>query len=212
MRTRTVLRAMGAGALLALGLNAGTAAAAAFTLSACELEHPLRLTVVAAECGVLSVAENPQAPSGRHIGLHVARVPAISRRKQADPLFILAGGPGAAATAFYATVAGAFARIHRDRDIVLIERRGTGRSNPLDCEADEALLYRATDTEIANQTQRCLTRLSARSLGRRAHQPVRHLLWHPGRAALPAPLSAARPRGDSRWRRAGAAGARAGHG
>ena len=167
MRMRTVLRALGAGALLALGVNAGTAAAAAaapgLTLSACELEHPLRLTVVAAECGVLSVAENPQDPEGRHIGLHVARVPAISRRKKADPLFILAGGPGAAATAFYATVAGAFARIHRDRDIILIDQRGTGQSNPLDCEADEALLARATDTEIADQTRRCLTRLSARA-------------------------------------------------
>src|ERR1700730_6541521 len=163
MRTRTVLRAMGAGALLALGLNAGTAAAAAFTLWACGLEQPVRLTVVAAECGVLSVAKNPQDPEGRHIGLHVAHVPAISRRKQADPLFILAGGPGAAATAFYATVAGAFARIHRDRDIVLIDQRGTGESNPLDCEADEALLYRATDTEIAADTRRCLTRLSARA-------------------------------------------------
>ena len=107
MRMRTAPRALGAGALLALGLNAGTAAAAApgLTLSACELEHPLRLTVVAAECGVLSVAENPRDPEGRHIGLHVARVPAISRRKQADPLFVLAGGPGAAAGAFYTTVA-----------------------------------------------------------------------------------------------------------
>jgi len=121
--------------LLVLGLAAGTAVAAApgLALSACELEHPLHLTVVPAECGVLSVAENPQDPEGRHIGLHVARVPAISRRKQTDPLFILAGGPGATASAFYATVAGAFARIHRDRDIVLIDQRGTGQSNPLDC-------------------------------------------------------------------------------
>src|SRR5256886_17289482 len=100
---RIAPRAMSAGALLALGLTAGTVAAAAgapgLELSACELEHPLRLTVVAAECGVLSVAENPHDPAGRHIPLHVARLPAISRRKQPDPLSILAGGPGAAAGA-----------------------------------------------------------------------------------------------------------------
>src|SRR2546430_11494418 len=111
---RTAGRARGGGALLALGLPAGTVAAAAsapgLTLSACELEHPLRLTVVAAECGVLSVPENPQDPAGRHIPLHVARVPAISRRKQPDALFILAGGPGASAGAFYATVAGGLPR------------------------------------------------------------------------------------------------------
>src|SRR3984893_11981974 len=104
-RMRTALRALGAGVLLVLGLTAGTRVMAepALTLSACELEHPLRLTAVPAECGVLSVAENPQDPSGRHIGLHVARVPAISRRKQADPLFILACGPRAAARALCAT-------------------------------------------------------------------------------------------------------------
>jgi pimeloyl-ACP methyl ester carboxylesterase len=165
MRMRTALRALGAGALLVPGLTAGALAATApgLALSACELEHPLRLTALPAECGVLSVAENPHDSSGRHIGLHVARVPAISRRKQADPLFVLAGGPGAAASAFYATVAGAFARIHRDRDIVLLDQRGTGRSNPLDCAADPQLLFRATDTEIAADTRRCLARLSTRA-------------------------------------------------
>jgi pimeloyl-ACP methyl ester carboxylesterase len=161
---RIAPRAVGAGALLMLGLSAGTAAGApGLVLSACELEHPLRLSVVAAECGVLSVAENPQDPAGRSIPLHVARVPAISRRKRADALFILAGGPGAAASAFYTTVAGAFARIHRERDIVLIDQRGTGGSNPLDCAGDAQLLYRATPDEIAADTRRCLTRLSARA-------------------------------------------------
>ena len=161
---RTALRALGAGALLVPGLTAGLAAdAPGLALSACELEHPLRLSALPAECGVLSVAENPHDPSGRHIGLHVARVPAISRRKQADPLFVLAGGPGAAASAFYATVAGAFARIHRDRDIVLVDQRGTGRSNPLECAADQRLLVRTTDTEIAADTRRCLARLSTRA-------------------------------------------------
>src|SRR2546429_6201431 len=112
--------ARGAGALLALGLTAGGLAAAAgapgLELSACELEHPQRLTVVAAECGVLPVAENPQDPAGRHVPLRVARVPAISRRKQPDALFILAGGPGAAARAFYATPAGALPPPHPPRD------------------------------------------------------------------------------------------------
>src|SRR2546430_6230982 len=149
--------ARGAGALLALGLAAGGLAAAAgapgLELSACELEHPQRLTVVAAECGVLPVAENPRDPAGRHVPLRVARVPAISRRKQPDALFILAGGPGAAASAFYATVAGAFARIHRERDIVLVDQRGSGGSNRLDCEADAQLLYRASEAEIAAGTR-----------------------------------------------------------
>jgi pimeloyl-ACP methyl ester carboxylesterase len=152
-------------AVLLLGDIPGACAQAAptLTLSSCELVHPLRLTVVAAECGVLSVAENPADPHSRRIGLHVARVPAISRRKLADPLFVLAGGPGQAASAFYATVAGAFARINRDRDIVLIDQRGTGGSNLLDCPEDEAALYRASDAQILESTRACLSTLSARA-------------------------------------------------
>ena len=38
--------------------------------------------------------------------------------------------PGQAASAFYATVAGAFERIHRERDIVLVDQRGTGGLEP----------------------------------------------------------------------------------
>src|ERR1700756_4531340 len=127
------LRPPRAAVLLALGLPAGSATPTppALALSACEIEHPLLHTVVAAECGVLTVAENPQRPGGRQIGLAVARVPAVSRRKRPDPLFVLAGGPGQAASEFYATVAGAFARIQRERDIVLVDQRGTGGSNRL---------------------------------------------------------------------------------
>src|SRR4029077_17616795 len=119
--------------------------------------HPLRLTVVPAECGVLSVAENPADAHSRRIGLHVARVPAISRRKLADPVFVLAGGPGQAASAFYASVAGAFARINRDRDIVLVDQRGTGASNLLACPDEAETLYRESDAQISAHTRACLT-------------------------------------------------------
>lgn len=129
----------------------------------CELEHPLRLTVVAAECGWLTVAENPGKPSGRQIRLRVARVPAISRERRADPLLVLAGGPGLAATTFYASIAGAFARIHRDRDILLVDQRGTGGSNPLECHEDEDLEYRASDSEITQAARRCLASLAPRA-------------------------------------------------
>jgi pimeloyl-ACP methyl ester carboxylesterase len=138
-------------------------AAAALSLTACVIEHPLRLTVLAADCGVLEVPENPAEPRGRQIGLHVARVPAVSRRKLADPLFVLAGGPGQAASSFYATVAGAFERVHRERDIVLIDQRGTGASNPLDCAEDEDRLYRASEAEVSAATQRCLAALKVRA-------------------------------------------------
>jgi pimeloyl-ACP methyl ester carboxylesterase len=154
-------RAVALGFLLAVG--AARSAAAALTLTPCELEHPLRLLVLPAECGVLNVPENPDEPRGRQIGLHIARVAAISRRKQPDPLFVLAGGPGAAAGAFYASVAPALARIQRDRDIVLIDQRGTGGSNPLECAEPGDPLGHAREAEIVATTRACLTTLSRRA-------------------------------------------------
>ena len=81
-----------AGALL--GSRAGAAAPAGpLPLSACELHQALDLTLVEAECGRLRVPENPAAPRGRQIELHVAVVPAISTRKRPDPLFVPCWSP-----------------------------------------------------------------------------------------------------------------------
>jgi pimeloyl-ACP methyl ester carboxylesterase len=128
-------------------------------LTPCQLEDPTRVSVVAADCGDLSVFEDPSNRASRRISLHFARVPAINRRKQLDPLFVLAGGPGMAATTFYASVAVAFERIHRDRDIILVDQRGTGASNPLNCRLDDDDLYRATDAEVVAEEKRCLATL-----------------------------------------------------
>src|SRR5262249_30713773 len=54
-----------------------------------------------------------------------------------------------------------FERIHRDRDIVLVDQRGTGGSNALDCESSEEDLYESSTAEIVAETQRCLKMLSA---------------------------------------------------
>jgi len=131
------------------------------SLSPCQLHQALDLTLIQAECGRLSVPENPAAPHGRQIGLRIAVVPAISTRKRPDPLFVLAGGPGMAATSFYTSVAPVFERIHRDRDIVLVDQRGTGGSNALDCESSEEDLYESTTAEIVAETERCLRMLGA---------------------------------------------------
>jgi pimeloyl-ACP methyl ester carboxylesterase len=158
------LRGLTLSVLILPALAAPAAAAPApLTLSPCQLEHPLRVSALGAECGVLTVAENPQAPAGRQIRLRIARVAAISSAHAGDPLFILAGGPGASAVSFYVSVAEAFARIHRDRDIVLVDQRGTGASNLLDCPQDEETLERATEEEIATSTRRCLAQLAGRA-------------------------------------------------
>ncbi|MGH8296515.1 MAG: alpha/beta fold hydrolase, partial [Steroidobacteraceae bacterium] len=136
-------------------------AAGRLALSPCELRQSQGLALIQARCGRLAVPENPAAPHGRQIALRVAVVPAISTRKRPDPLFVLAGGPGMAATSFYASVAPVFGPLHRDRDIVLVDQRGTGGSNALDCETSEEDLYQNTLAEIVAETKRCLKESSA---------------------------------------------------
>ena len=82
-------------------------------------------------CGQLTVPENRQTHVGRTIGLNVVVLPAFDQKTKAEPLFDLAGGPGAAATEgarFYAQQGKEY---RRRRDVVLVDQRGTGRSNPL---------------------------------------------------------------------------------
>ncbi|MBV8853222.1 MAG: alpha/beta fold hydrolase [Sinobacteraceae bacterium] len=145
--------------LAGLLLDSPLRAQAPVEFAPCQLQDVTGVSVVAAECGSLRVLENPQQADGRRIALRVARLGAVSRRKQADPLFVLAGGPGMAATTFYASAAVAFERIRRERDIVLLDQRGTGGSNPLNCALQEDDLYQASEQQIQEEARRCLATL-----------------------------------------------------
>lgn len=82
----------------------------------------------------MSVPEDRDAgPEGRNILLRVAVVPATLRPAAPDPLFVLVGGPGQAATEAGAGVAEVLRDVRRERAVVLVDQRGTGASNPLDC-------------------------------------------------------------------------------
>src|SRR3546814_8901078 len=107
---------------------------------------------VEAQCGSLSVAEIPALPQGRRIELNIAWIPADEDGDlQPDPVFLLAGGPGQSATASHPAVAPAFKDVLKQRGVVLVDQRGTGKSNPLQCteladaemSADEAAMPQA---------------------------------------------------------------------
>ncbi len=92
-------------------------------------------------CGSLRVFENRQARAGRTIDLQVAVLPAVRPESAPDPLFILAGGPGQGARDYAPLVEAAFKDVRRGRDVVLVDVRGTGGSNPLTCEAGDPLEF-----------------------------------------------------------------------
>jgi pimeloyl-ACP methyl ester carboxylesterase len=129
----------------------------------CELTLPGTTWTAPARCGSHRVAENPADLAGRQIDLHVAVVPAARRDARPDPLFLFAGGPGQAASEAYVMLRWVLDDIREQRDIVLIDQRGTGRSHPLDCEIDETeSLDTSVDTErIREMTGECLATLDA---------------------------------------------------
>jgi pimeloyl-ACP methyl ester carboxylesterase len=151
--------------LLALtaALALAPAAARALEFTPCRLAHPSGLASAPAECAQLDVPEDATRPDGRRIALRIARVRAVRDVAAADPLFVLAGGPGAAATEFYAGVAPAFSRIRRDRDLVLVDQRGTGGSNALTCDFDDEALLSATPQALREASRACRDALAARA-------------------------------------------------
>ncbi len=89
-----------------------------------------------AYCGNVDVWENRAAASGRKIALKVVILPAQRRGPAPDPLFFLAGGPGQGAAKMARVVRDIFRTLQTDRDLVLVDQRGTGDSNPLNCKPE----------------------------------------------------------------------------
>lgn len=86
-----------------------------------------------AGCATVDVAENPSRPGGRRLQLFVAIARATETPVDASPLVVLVGGPGQAGSDAGAFVTEAFGEVRRHRDVVLLDYRGTGRSNALRC-------------------------------------------------------------------------------
>ena len=94
---------------------------------------PCRLPGIREEllCGKLTVFENRETRTGRTIDLNIVVLPAFDQKNKVEPLFDLAGGPGAASTSAADFYAGPGKDYRRRHDVVLVDQRGTGQSNRL---------------------------------------------------------------------------------
>ena len=108
-------------------------------LQDCNLYAPSGLRRVEARCGWFEVAENREDADSRKIRLHIALVPAVDETAAGSPLALLAGGPGQSAQDLYTSVAPALSRVREKHPILLVDQRGTGRSNRLSCEQQEEI-------------------------------------------------------------------------
>lgn len=140
-------------ACFAMSCASAAEAAPKLRLEECRLEGG----GAAARCGWMTLPENREAPQGAQVRIHVAVIASLRAAPEPDPLFILTGGPGQGASDFYGTLGGAFSRVRRNRDIVVIDQRGTGKSNRLDCEFDDETDFASVDpAQLQEQARVCL--------------------------------------------------------
>lgn len=131
MRKASLLGLFAIAASLASGCRADRGWSRTIALHPCHLEHVGFETM----CGTHEVFEDRSRGAGRKVKLNIAVLPALSPHPKPDPLFVLAGGPGQSATSTAPTLSIALERVRRERDIVFVDQRGTGKSNPLKCPA-----------------------------------------------------------------------------
>ena len=108
-------------------------------------------------CGSVKRPLDPEHAERGSLEIHYVVVPALARRKLADPVFFLAGGPGQSAIALAPQAMGLFGRLNNRRDIVFVDQRGTGRSAPLACKdpEDETLAEQADPERQQRLTAQC---------------------------------------------------------
>jgi len=143
-------------------LLAGHAAASSplLRLEDCQLESTVTRGSAEARCGWFEVAENRDDKAGKRIRIHVAVLPAFRKQPLNDPLFIISGGPGQAASDFYLSSAVAFDRLRTDRDLVIVDQRGTGKSQFLQCKLPDEIEMAHVNKEVVQRyTRQCLNDL-----------------------------------------------------
>ena len=143
MKTKRFLLGLASclGVLTACVDKPSTQQAATLQLNPCRVAHIDNEV----RCGTLEVYENRETRQGRKIAINIVVLPAIARNKAPDPVFFFVGGPGQAAGELAREALAIVGGLNNKRDLVLIDQRGTGKSNGLICTFPDATSPEMTD-------------------------------------------------------------------
>lgn len=114
-------------------------------------------------CGFVTVPENHNKPDGKQIQVHYVVLPAVKNVNHEEALLAIAGGPGQSAIDNAAGFDAMLSKVRQQRDIMLIDQRGTGRSNLLTCDegAQSPLSFDDDNADTLAETQKCLAKIDA---------------------------------------------------
>jgi pimeloyl-ACP methyl ester carboxylesterase len=107
----------------------GGAAEAAVAERSCHIkgfETPVR-------CVTVDVPRDYDQPGAGALKITAVIIPASTGRPAPDPVVVLAGGPGQAASMLAGPLAPLISEARKSRDVVLFDLRGIGLSEPLNC-------------------------------------------------------------------------------
>ena len=122
------------------------------------------------ECGTLTVPEDRQNPLEKNVELQVVVIKSTNPDKKPDPVMYLEGGPGGSALATLELWAIPPSPFLADRDIVIMDQRGTGYSSPrFNCNyelttiGEDRVTLNAGEylAEQVNAVKECFSRLDA---------------------------------------------------
>lgn len=115
------------------------AACSEFSFDAGGLDVDLIPALQTAHCGYLVAPENRTLPTGHTIRLAVAIVPPVSPTPAPDPVVYLQGGPGGSAIGAAQSLVEA--GLNRDRELILMDQRGTAGFSKPDLFCTESLRF-----------------------------------------------------------------------
>jgi pimeloyl-ACP methyl ester carboxylesterase len=137
------------------------------TFKPCELGRPGSGATARAWCTVFEVPENRDDPHSRRIGLKLAIARSDAQVPDSNMAVLLAGGPGEAATESWVIEASAFDDVRKHHDVVLLDQRGTGGSNPLSCKGAEGASDESSFTldldKVRKDVTACLTEVKQKA-------------------------------------------------
>ncbi|WP_225737159.1 alpha/beta fold hydrolase [Dyella acidiphila] len=140
-----------------------------FTFKPCELGRPGSGATAGAWCTTFEVPENRDDPHSRRIGLKLAIARSDAQVPDPDMVVLLAGGPGEAATEGWVVAAPEFDEVRKHHDVVLLDQRGTGGSNPLSCKdvekanADDSSPFTLNLDEVRKDVAACLAEVKQKA-------------------------------------------------
>jgi pimeloyl-ACP methyl ester carboxylesterase len=113
-----------------------------------------------AECGRWLQPLNREDADGEQVELFVARLPTTALEPAGDAVTLINGGPGGSSVDLLVDFAGVVEAFTRERDVVVLDQRGTGRSAPMRCHELNADTPESLDADtVVDLTRTCLDQL-----------------------------------------------------